>query len=798
MANSLSAITQQIEKLLGLLGQIDGFAKGGGVTGGGNFLSGSLASVSTVAPGASGLAVANKLVGTGLTTIAGVMGGASQMMPDVAMTIGRASGFYGAAVASGGDRGGRGMSTAELDRGMRLGLGQFQNIPGGSAKVAGLLAGRGMMPGSATFSQTVTSVGQAARYLNMPNDVAASAIEGLTSGPTSGMMMRNFGVFTSNPVTGEAMSQGQIFEQLATRMLGGRETSVERTMDSLRRGNLGSNIRNSGMDPAQQALFSQYMIDRARGVNMDLSDPNAISDAIARNNAAGISNPLLDSMRLTSKNDELMSYATEEYQKGITEATDALIMLSDTAVKPLIDSMGMFKATLDTFFGSNVGAGAGNALASLAGGALAGGMVLGGMRGAGKGSTPASGKTPGGKGGGFKMRAGGPIGLVAGLAGNVAGNLISGGSEQGSVQSKLGSAISYGATGAGFGAMLGSFIPGPGTAIGAAIGGVAGLAYGAFVGGQESAYAGNSSGGGSLTGNINPGSAGSGWKGGFGEKRYYGSHQGIDIPLAEGTKVYAAASGKVIAAQSGSGPMSYGLYVKIQHSDKYVTFYAHLSRIDVSVGQEVAEGQLIGLSGNTGFSTGPHLHFGLFRNGTAIDPSGYVGNDLTGGVEKYAASNNGGKSKKGVASTGGSIVDRVVSPGASLTSANSAISVTTSGVKGRSLTSSAVVGSTMKGGITGLSSPVLGSMGAGTASNTQSTGSGGGLDVFVPVSFSSTVAGRNQNTMVLEGHSSGGSVNNVSINVSVAQATETEARRFAKMVKQYLEDDKTFDRIGRK
>jgi murein DD-endopeptidase MepM/ murein hydrolase activator NlpD len=778
---------EDVKKLLGLLNQVDGFAKGGGVTGGGNILSGSLAQVSTVAPPASALAVAGKLVGTGLSSIAGIAGGMSQMMPDVAATIGRASGFYGAAVAAGGI-----MGSGGIEQRTRLGLGQFQTSPGSSAAVAAMLAGRGMVPGSSTFSQTVTSVGQAARYLNMPNQVAASAIEGLTSGSTSGMMMRNFGVFTSNPVTGQAMSQGQIFEQLATRFLGGRTTTVERTMESLRRGNLGSNIRNSGLDSAQQALLSQYMIDRARGINMDLSNPNAISDAMARNEAAGISNPLLDSMRLSSKQDELMGYATEEYRKGVKDATDALIYLSDNAVKPLIDSMGRFKATMDTFFGSNIGAGLGNAVGAGIGGALGGAAILGGMRGAGKGGVPSSGKGPGGRGG-FKMGAGGPVALVAGLAGSTIGNAVAAGSETGSMQSKLGTALSYGSTGAGIGAMVGSVIPGLGTGIGAAIGGTIGAGVGFFTGGGGAAYAGNMSGGGSLAGNINPGSAGSSWTGGFGERRYYGTHQGIDIPLAEGTKVFAAADGKVVAAQSGSGPRSYGLYVKIQHSDKYSTFYAHLSRIDVSVGQEVSKGQIIGLSGNTGFSTGPHLHFGLFRNGSAIDPTGFVSDDLTGGVERYSAANNGGKGKKGSSSTGGGIVDLVVNPGASLTSATSAISVSSSGVKGRSLTSSAIVGATMKGGITGLSSPVLGSLGSGTASNSQS-GSGGGLDVFVPVSFQSS-----SSQPYALGHSdSGGSKNTVVINLSVAQATETEARRFAKIVKGYIEEDSTLDRIGRK
>jgi murein DD-endopeptidase MepM/ murein hydrolase activator NlpD len=796
VANSLTILINDVKKLLGLLSQVDGFAQGGGGAVGGNRLSGSLSNVSTVAQGASSLAAANKLIGVGVSTIAGVAGGMSQMMPDVAMTIGRESAIYGAGVASGGI-----IRRDTLERNTRLGLGQFQSSPGSSAAVTAMLAGRGMVPTSATFSQTVTSAAQATRYLGMPNEVAASAIEGLTSGPTSGMMMRNFGVFTSNPVTGQAMTQGQIFSQLADRWSQGRATTVEGTMESLRRGNLGSNIRNSGLDSTQQALLAQYMIDRASGINMDLSDPSAIDAAVERNKALGITNPLLDSMRLNSKQDELMNYATEEYRKGITDATDALIDLGENAVKPLIDSMGRFKATMDTFFGSNIGAGLGNAIGSFGAGALGAAGVFAGMRGAGKGQTPSSATSPGGKGGGFKMRGGGGLGLVAALAGGMVGDAVAGDSDQGSVQSKLGNAIGTGATWAGIGAMVGSVIPGIGTGIGAAVGGVAGAAYGAFTGGATAAYASNSSGGGSVVGTINPGAAGKGWSGGFGEQRYYGAHQGIDIPLAEGTKVYAAADGKISAAQSGQGARSYGLYVKIKHSDKYETLYAHLSRIDVSVGQQVTKGQLIGLSGNTGFSTGPHLHFGLYKNGSAVDPSGYISDDLTGGVERWSAGNNGGKNNSNPvgASASGSILDLVVNPGASITSASSSVLVSSSGVKGRSVSTTSVVASGMSGGITGLSSPVLGSMGGSTASNTQHGGAGGGMDVFLPTTFSSTAASSRGNAELYSngsGASGSGARNNVTINVTLSQASEAEAKRLVKIVKQHLEEDKMLDRIG--
>ena len=786
MSNSLQVLINDVKKLLGLLNQVDGFAQGSGGSGGGNRLSGALATVSTIAPSAtSKLQTATSLIGTGLTTAAGMAGGISSMMPDVASTIGRQGAYYGAGIQSGGR-----FSTSQLDRTMRLGLGQFQTSEGASARVAAMLTGRGMMPGSAIFTKTVNATANAARYLNMPNEVAASALENLTSGATSANMMRNFGVFTSNPATGQAMGQGQIFEQLAQRFLGGRTTTVERTMESLRRGNLGSNIRNSGLDGAQQAMLSQYMIDRARGVNMDLSSNTAIADAEQRNKDAGIENPFLNSYKVSSRQDELMSVATPEYLKGLEDSTAALMGLADIVEDTLIPSFGRLKSFIDTFSGNNMGAGALTVGASALGGGLAGAGILG-RSGMGKG---------GGKGGFIgSMGKGGSIASIAAtLGGGLLGGAVTGGAAQGSAQSKLGNAIGTGASWAGMGAMVGSVVPGLGTGLGALIGGGLGALYGAFTGGQESAYASNLSGGGSAVGNISPGASGAAWSGGFGEQRYYGAHQGIDIPLAEGTKVFAAADGKVSAAQSGSGERSYGLYVKIKHSDKYETLYAHLSRIDVTVGQQVTKGQPIGLSGNTGFSTGPHLHFGLYKNGSAVDPSGYISDDLTGGVEKYSAGNNGGKKKPGTSSTSGSILDLVVNPGASISSATSSILVTSSGVKGRSMTTSSVVAAGMSGGITGLSSPVLGSMGGSPSSNTRQGGAGGGLDVFLPTTFSSTSAYSREDSGMSLGTSSSNSRsgNNVTINVSIAKASEAEAKRLAKMVKEHLEEDKMLDRIG--
>ena len=95
------------------------------------------------------------------------------------------------------------------------------------------------------------------------------------------------------------------------------------------------------------------------------------------------------------------------------------------------------------------------------------------------------------------------------------------------------------------------------------------------------------------------------------------AHHGTDFGAKRGTPILAAADGKVIFAGRKGG---YGKVIKIQHKDNYVTLYAHQSRLKAKLGQYVSAGQVIGYVGNTGRSTGAHLHFGLYKNGRAIDP----------------------------------------------------------------------------------------------------------------------------------------------------------------------------------
>ncbi len=101
-----------------------------------------------------------------------------------------------------------------------------------------------------------------------------------------------------------------------------------------------------------------------------------------------------------------------------------------------------------------------------------------------------------------------------------------------------------------------------------------------------------------------------------------GYHYGIDLRASVGTAIYAADGGEVIYCGTASG---YGKLIKIRHDNGDITYYAHLSAYSVSVGTRVYKGQQIAKSGNTGRTTGPHLHFEIRKGGsTRVDPLKYL------------------------------------------------------------------------------------------------------------------------------------------------------------------------------
>lgn len=101
-------------------------------------------------------------------------------------------------------------------------------------------------------------------------------------------------------------------------------------------------------------------------------------------------------------------------------------------------------------------------------------------------------------------------------------------------------------------------------------------------------------------------------------------HGGVDLAVAEGTPVYAADNGKVIVADASGNGGGYGHYIILDHGNGMKTLYGHNSELLVSVGDVVAQGDKIALSGNTGNSTGPHLHFEVQVNDEKVDPQMYL------------------------------------------------------------------------------------------------------------------------------------------------------------------------------
>ena len=101
------------------------------------------------------------------------------------------------------------------------------------------------------------------------------------------------------------------------------------------------------------------------------------------------------------------------------------------------------------------------------------------------------------------------------------------------------------------------------------------------------------------------------------------SHNGHDWAVNTGTKVRAAAEGVVELAYFSE---SYGYNILINHNNGFKTRYAHLSEVKVSKGEKVEQSQVIALSGSTGFSTGPHLHFEVVKDGKRVNPIEYVSN----------------------------------------------------------------------------------------------------------------------------------------------------------------------------
>ena len=296
----------------------------------------------------------------GAATVAGVqigMGaaaGAYAALPDLGMTVSRATGFYQASLRSGGA-----MSRAGLAQATFGALGGGITGPGEDAAAAAMLVqGYGYMPGSADFTRAMREVGGAARYLGMPNATAAQAIGGLHTGAMGGNLYQ-YGISTFDPKTGTARSTGDIARQLFTRMTQGRQVTAEQMALSLREGFAGQSLKALGFSQTQQEIFGTMLTDMAAGRTISSDLENAPFNP---------ANPQNAQMQIATSMTSLMERGTEPMIAGFEKAAGAVAALNKS-LEGLPDAFFQLKGAVQGFSGTNVGAGVSGVVGGIAGAA---------------------------------------------------------------------------------------------------------------------------------------------------------------------------------------------------------------------------------------------------------------------------------------------------------------------------------------------------------------------------------------------------------------------------------------------
>lgn len=248
-----------------------------------------------------------------------------------------------------------------------------------------------------------------------------------------------------------------------------------------------------------------------------------------------------------------------------------------------------------------------------------------------------------------------------------------------------------------------------------------------------------------------------------------GGHNGTDYGVPDGSPIYAAADGVVkVNATSQAADGGYGHYLTLDHGNGYTTLYAHLSPSSALVrpGDTVKAGQRIGISGHTGNVTGPHLHFEVRQNGTSVDPNQF----LSGAVKINPPKGSG----SGSTSTGDNVFDTVFSSfGGFIQSAGQALGVSTNSAP-------VSVPSWTGVGASSASSPHSSSMNAAPSTGVGGMSSGVGLGSTSGMASAISTLGSGK----------------IEINLHIAQANEVEAKKFAKLVKGYLENDLLINGMG--
>jgi murein DD-endopeptidase MepM/ murein hydrolase activator NlpD len=114
-------------------------------------------------------------------------------------------------------------------------------------------------------------------------------------------------------------------------------------------------------------------------------------------------------------------------------------------------------------------------------------------------------------------------------------------------------------------------------------------------------------------------------------------HDGVDIAMSKGTLVLATGNGRISYFSNSNLEAGFGNYIEVDHGHGLITRYAHLEKISVTWGQKVTQGQVIGLSGTSGGSVAPHLHYEVIKNGKSVDPLSYLVEGITPALHQLLA-----------------------------------------------------------------------------------------------------------------------------------------------------------------
>jgi len=732
--------------------------------------------------------------------------GVHQMLPDMGATMTRATEYYNATMYAGNrfPRATNGMTALGRNIGLPVGMPSIQDMTlgtindtggltsvGADARVAKYLLGRGMNASGqkdSTYQQTLRTIGNAGKYLNISNESAARSIEGLTSASGASKMLRNFGIYTSDLETGKEKTQGQIFEELYSRMTGGRDQmSLEDLNASFRRG-AGSQLLQGafGNDEAQQEMFKQFAREKTFGSNMDLSNQDAMNKiyndlgpsgafGLGSGMASGNANPMNSLYALNSSETNQLDKAEQAYIQGITAAVQPLQLLNDVSGTLAATMAGVNLAFLSTMKTSKVYEGGSKALGSVASWAGGNALELGkaavqfamgdwvgaattavipatnlALGTAGLAAMGAAGLATTVAGGGLWMDNAGPVNNKRNPK-NEDKNL--GGGE--ALPSGGGEALPSSSGGA-----MAAPIPGGHVVKGADFNDRTGVYF-------------------KTTGRP---------------------HMGKDYQASEGSPVYAVTGGKVVKAEGSTKrfyigteadrrksstvydglesdkTFSLGLQVHVLHPSGYKFIYGHLSQISSKVkqaaqsGGEISKNDLIGLSGHSGSTTGPHLHFEVQdKNGTKVNPKTVI--------DKLNAQAN-------------------LTGGAAGSTGSAAGSTGSTGSTGSASQMSAAQALVSSGGFFGANAQqiqaIVASLGSGDMKAMQ-----GAVNAMVNLAGGSkAVSSATANTPGTGANTAKGSGNNVNITLQLPDVSESEASKFAKLVKQYLDDGTLQSNMG--